>query len=83
VPKRRGGAESTNTTECPGEVIERDAVGCEIGRRPCVEIITFGTTMCRACKTLFAPGSLMAFRIVAHAKKGIPRSWCIRFLKGD
>ena len=71
-----------NSTECPGEIVERGLGGRELSRTPCGAIITFGTRMCRRCKTYFAPGSLTAFRFPTHAKVGIKRSWVIRYLRG-
>ena len=69
-----------NSTECPGEIVERDAQGREVGRGPCNAIITLNTLVCRRCKTHFAPGSLTAFRVHAHARSGMRRSWALRFL---
>ena len=71
-----------NSTECPGEIVERGLGGQELSRIPCGAIITFGTRMCRRCKTHFAPGSLTAFRFPAHAKTAVKRSWMIRYLRG-
>jgi hypothetical protein len=73
--------EDLNSTECPGEIVVRDDRGREIGREPCGAIISFGSTVCRRCKTHFAPGSLTAFRVPAHARNnGTPPGWVKRFL---
>jgi len=71
-----------HSTECPGEIVERGPGGRELSRAPCGATITFGTRMCRRCKTHFAPGSLTAFRFPTPAKRGVPRSWVLRYLRG-
>ena len=78
MPKRN----STNSTECPGTIVDRDEAGREIRRRQCTAIITVDTTFCRKCKTTFLKGSLMTFRLAPHARRTMPRSWSIRYLRG-
>jgi hypothetical protein len=60
--------------------VERDAGGQVVGRRACTALVGFDARQCRVCKTNFAPGSLTAFRVAAHARAGVKRSWVLRFL---
>lgn len=67
--------------ECPGEVVTRAEDGTVTDRRPCTALISSNATVCRTCRTLFAPGALAAFPIRHARTKVTPKDWVARFMK--